>query len=83
MFARNCGAKHPETTTGTRLQKHVATIVQLLNLKPNELESVMQYMGQNPNVHMNHYRLQESTMQFKNEQTSLRNGKSENETPSK
>ncbi|CAH1106923.1 unnamed protein product [Psylliodes chrysocephalus] len=50
-FAQVAGCAHPETITSTKLRKHVATAVQLLNLKENELDSLATFMGHDIRVH--------------------------------
>lgn len=39
-------------------------MVQLLRLKSHEFEDVAQFMGHDPKVHMNYYKIQESTHQL-------------------
>ncbi|KAK3924588.1 tRNA uridine 5-carboxymethylaminomethyl modification enzyme [Frankliniella fusca] len=52
------------TGTGTQLRKHVATMMQLLNLRENELDAIATFLGHNIDVHRKFYRLQESTVQL-------------------
>lgn len=59
-FAKDCGAKSPETITSTRLRKHVAILSQLFNLKENELDMLAKFMGHNIRVH----RLPEDILQL-------------------
>ena len=63
-LANECGVTDPKSLTATRLRKHVATTVQLLNLRENELDALAGYMGHDINVHRNFYRLPSDTMQL-------------------
>ncbi|KAE8738268.1 hypothetical protein FOCC_FOCC016259 [Frankliniella occidentalis] len=58
------GLKDPDAIKSTQLRKHIATIMQLLNLKKMELDSVANFLGHNIDVHRQYYRLQESTIQL-------------------
>ncbi|KAE8738112.1 hypothetical protein FOCC_FOCC016417 [Frankliniella occidentalis] len=58
------GLKDPDSIKGTELRKHIATMMQLLNLKENELDSVATFLGHNIDIHRHYYRLQESTIQL-------------------
>lgn len=49
--------------TSTLLRKHVATMTQILNLTPNELQQFAQFMGHDLAVHKEYYRLPENTYQ--------------------
>ena len=51
VHASQCGAKHPEHLRSTQLQKHVATLSQVLNLKNNELDQVADFLGHDIRVH--------------------------------
>ncbi|XP_070576785.1 uncharacterized protein [Ptychodera flava] len=63
LYAWSCGATNPERLTSTKLRKHVATISQFLNLSDNELHILADFLGHNINVHQNHYRLPQATME--------------------
>lgn len=63
-FSQQAGCEQVESLTSTKLRKHVAVMVQLLNLKENELDSLAQFMGHNLQVHRAYYRLAEETMQL-------------------
>ncbi|XP_063067616.1 uncharacterized protein LOC134459242 [Engraulis encrasicolus] len=63
-FAAECGAKHPEYLTSTRLRKHVATMCQVMNLKENEMDQVAKFLGHDIRVHREYYRLSENTLQL-------------------
>ena len=63
-FAESCGAERPELLKSTKLRKDVATMCQLLDLQPNEMEALATFMGHSIDVHRNFYRLQDSTFQL-------------------
>ncbi|KAK3920892.1 3-isopropylmalate dehydratase large subunit [Frankliniella fusca] len=58
------GLKEPSWIKGTALRKHIATMMQLLSLRENELDAVATFLGHNIDVHRHYYRLQESTLQL-------------------
>lgn len=62
-FSQECGAKHPENITSTRLRKHVATVTQILNLSEGDLEQLATFMGHTKNVHKEFYRLSDNAFQ--------------------
>lgn len=63
-FARESGAKHPEVLTSTRLQKHIATMSQVLNLQENEADQLADFLGHDICVHRQYYRLPQGTLQL-------------------
>jgi len=63
-IAIKAGAKCPENICGTKLRKHVATMVQILNLRENELDSVATYMGHDIHAHRQYYRQPEEATQL-------------------
>ena len=63
-FALACGADHPSTLTSTNFRKHIATMSQMLSLKPNELDLLAQYLGHDISVHREFYRLPQDTLQL-------------------
>lgn len=50
--------------TGTRLRKHVGTMMTLLNLRDHELDAVADFMGHDIRVHRRFYRLSSEPMQL-------------------
>ena len=62
-FVNFCGAKFPRTLTSGSLRKQVATMVQLLNLRDNELDQLATFMGHDIRVHRDFYRLPDATIQ--------------------
>ncbi|XP_034238300.1 uncharacterized protein LOC117643486 [Thrips palmi] len=63
-MAKECGASDPSLLTGTRLRKHVGTLMTLLNLRDHELDAVADFMGHDIRVHRLFYRLSSDTMQL-------------------
>ena len=59
MFARQAGA---ENVTATGYRKHVATMLQLLQLSETEMDVVARFMGHDIRVHRDVYRLPERTV---------------------
>ncbi|KAG5874141.1 hypothetical protein JTB14_015061 [Gonioctena quinquepunctata] len=49
--AKLSGAKNPEAITSTRLRKHLATMSQILELSPNDIEQLATFMGHTKDVH--------------------------------
>lgn len=64
LYASQCGAQNPEHLKSTHLRKHVATLLQILNLKNNELDQVADFLGHDIRVHREYYRLPEATIQL-------------------
>ncbi|XP_059198023.1 uncharacterized protein LOC131978403 isoform X2 [Centropristis striata] len=64
QIARECGAKHPETLSSTKLRKHVATLSTVLNLKDNEMDILANFLGHDIQVHRQYYRLPEGTLEL-------------------
>lgn len=56
--------KKPELVTSTKCRKYNATITQLLDLGPTQVELLANHMGHSVNIHKEHYRLQESTIEI-------------------
>ncbi|XP_042275071.1 uncharacterized protein LOC121901997 isoform X1 [Thunnus maccoyii] len=64
QIARECGAKHPETLSSTKLRKHVSTLSTVLNLRDNEMDILANFLGHDIRVHRQYYRLPEGTLQL-------------------
>ncbi|XP_071834535.1 uncharacterized protein [Apostichopus japonicus] len=62
-YSQLCGAKYPETLTGTQLRKQLATLSQLLCLKENEMDMVANFLGHDLKIHREYYRLPMEIMQ--------------------
>ena len=62
-FSDECGAKYPAALRGTHLRKHVAVVIQVLNLKNNELDILAQFMGHDIRIHREYYRLPSEVLQ--------------------
>ncbi|XP_063042777.1 uncharacterized protein LOC134437210 isoform X2 [Engraulis encrasicolus] len=63
-FARECKANHPERIQSTKLRKHIATLLKILNLNESEMDQVTEFLGHNLTVHRKFYRLPEGTLQL-------------------
>ncbi|KAM9477350.1 uncharacterized protein Hap1MRO34_010195 isoform 2-T2 [Clarias gariepinus] len=63
-IAGECGAKHPETLSSTKLRKQVSTLSTVLNLKDNEMDILANFLGHDIRVHRQYYRLPEGTLQL-------------------
>lgn len=48
--------KSPERITSVNLRKYTATLTQVINLKPNEMQWVCSHLGHTKRVHIEHYR---------------------------
>lgn len=55
-LAKNCGAKNPELLTSTRFRKQIATILQLMNFRDDEMEQIAKFMGHTEKTHKEFYR---------------------------
>ncbi|XP_076011575.1 uncharacterized protein LOC143004514 [Genypterus blacodes] len=64
QIARECGAKHPETLSSTKLRKHISTLSTVLNLKDNEMDILANFLGHDIRVHRQYYRLPEGTLEL-------------------
>lgn len=60
----NCNAEHPEALRSTAFQKRVATVLQLLSYKDNELDMLAQFMCHDTRIHRQFYRIPEDTLQL-------------------
>ena len=56
--------KNPDAITSTRLRKYIATVSQVLDLEPQELEWLTHHMGHDIQIHRQYYRLHESTIEL-------------------
>ncbi|XP_071329276.1 uncharacterized protein [Trachinotus anak] len=64
QLARQCGAKHPETLSSTKLRKQVSTLSTVLNLRDNEMDTLANFLGHDIRVHRQYYRLPEGTLEL-------------------
>ncbi|XP_029942327.1 uncharacterized protein LOC115384133 isoform X2 [Salarias fasciatus] len=62
--AKECGAKHPDTLSSTKLRKQVSTLSTVLNLKDNEMDTLANFLGHDIRVHRQYYRLPEGTVEL-------------------
>lgn len=63
-YAKDCGAKNPDSLTSTKLRKHIATMSQVLNLQENEADQLANFLGHDIRVHRHYYRLPQGTLQL-------------------
>ena len=61
-FSNSFGLKKPKAITTTKLRKHLATCLQVLNLSENEMEWVAGFLGHTVDVHRLYYRAQDDTI---------------------
>ncbi|XP_055007305.1 uncharacterized protein LOC110171382 [Boleophthalmus pectinirostris] len=64
QIAKECGAKHPETLSSTKLRKYISTLSTVLNLKDNEMDILANFLGHDIRVHREYYRLPEGTLEL-------------------
>lgn len=55
--SKECGAKLPQLIRSSRLRKHIATMMQLMDLRENEIGQVASFMGHTEKTHWEFYRL--------------------------
>ena len=58
------GVKNPALITATKMRKYLATVVQVLNLKENEMDMLASHLGHDLAVHRRYYRLQDCTIEL-------------------
>ena len=58
-----CGAQNPVDLTSTKLRKHIATMSQVMNLQPHELDQLASFMGHDVRIHKEFYRLSDDIFQ--------------------
>lgn len=63
-LAQNCGAVKPELLTSTKFRKHIATTLQLMNMKEDDMEQLATFMGHTKKTHSEFYRYQYSREHF-------------------
>lgn len=56
-IVRDAGVKNPSAMTSTKLRKHLATMSQVINLSPQDLEQLASFMGHTSDIHKTYYRL--------------------------
>lgn len=61
QITRECGAKHRETLSSTKLRRHVSTLSTVLTLKDNVMDILANFLGHNIWVHRQYYRLPKGT----------------------
>jgi hypothetical protein len=61
---RAAGVKNAAALTSTKLRKHLATMSQLINLSPQDLEQLATFMGHTSEIHKTYYRLPNDVYQM-------------------
>lgn len=61
QITRECGAKHRETLSSTKLRRHVSTLSKVLTLKDNVMDILAKFLGHDIWVHRQYYRLPKGT----------------------
>ncbi|KAJ8911355.1 hypothetical protein NQ315_011648 [Exocentrus adspersus] len=56
-YSTQCGAKSPALIRSSKLRKHIATMMQLMDLRENEIGQVAAFMGHTQKTHCEFYRL--------------------------
>ena len=56
--------QRPQLITPTRTRKHLATVLQLLDLTDGEVTWVMNHMGHTKDTHLSWYRKEDSTIEL-------------------
>ena len=64
LISQEASLMHPELVTSTKLRKYNATVSQLFDLNPGELEWLSNHMGHDLNIHKDFYRLHDSTIEI-------------------
>lgn len=55
-FAKNCNLEHPEHISSNRLRKQISTVMQILNLTPEEAEQFAKFLGHTEKTHNEFYK---------------------------
>jgi len=58
------GLEFPERVTSTRLRKYMATVSQIFELSPTEVDWLARHLGHDINVHRQYYRLHDSSVEL-------------------
>lgn len=56
--------KNPKALTSTKLGKHIAALLTVLNLKTTELDQLADFLGHNTDIHRKHLHLPECMLQL-------------------
>lgn len=62
--AKKAQLKKPELITSTKIRKHLATVLQLLDMDEGEFTWVTNHLGHSADVHRKWYRQEDSTMEL-------------------
>ncbi|KAK4884579.1 hypothetical protein RN001_000850 [Aquatica leii] len=61
-YSKECGAKLPKLIRSCRLRKHIATMMQLMDLRSNEIGQLATFMGHTEKTHKEFYKLPKDVM---------------------
>lgn len=64
QIVKNIDMEKPKLVTPTRTRKHVACMMQLLDMTEGELTWLTSHMGHTNNIHKNWYRKEDSTIEL-------------------
>lgn len=56
-YSNECGAKIPESLRGTKLRKHIATFMSIINAEDAAVDRLANFMGHHKDIHKNIYRM--------------------------
>ncbi|XP_050512802.1 uncharacterized protein LOC126888505 [Diabrotica virgifera virgifera] len=63
QFAKNCGAKDPNSLTSTKFRKQTATILQIMDINNTDMEQLAIFMGHTKKTNEEWYRLPQDLYQ--------------------
>ena len=63
-FCNNSGVRNIEKISSTSLRKYLATVSQIMNLSPEELNWLASHMGHDLTVHRGYYRLESGVLEL-------------------
>jgi hypothetical protein len=63
-LSREFGCQKPESITGTKLRKYLATTVQVMNLAEHEMDWLARHLGHDIRIHREFYRMHESSVEL-------------------
>ncbi|XP_059221234.1 uncharacterized protein LOC131995932 [Stomoxys calcitrans] len=56
QFSTECGAEIPESLRGTKLRKHIATYMSMINAEEASIDKLANFLGHHKDIHKNVYR---------------------------
>lgn len=61
-YSKECGAKEPDLIRSSRLRKHIATMMQIMDMRDNEIGQLVAFLGHTERTHRELYRLPKDIM---------------------